>query len=71
MNVIDILAKFLELHPHYHEQTHQYAPNGKNTIRIWFRDGRIFDFTYTNEHIWNLIRCAGVCENKYNGRFLR
>ena len=69
MNKVDILAKFLELYPYYHDKIHQYAPESRNTIKIWFKDGRTFDFTYSGNQNCRLINNRDVVNN-YSGRYL-
>ena len=49
MTTFDILAKFLEMFTQFHEQICHYAPNGFNTITVWFRNGQVFDFTYFSD----------------------
>ena len=52
MNTFDILAKFLEMYPQFHEQICQYAPNGSYGIIVWFKNGQTFDFTYFSDTNW-------------------
>ena len=54
MTTFDILAKFLEMFTQFHEQICHYAPNGFNTITVWFRNGQVFDFTYFSDQKWHL-----------------
>lgn len=71
MHTIDILAKFLELHPQFHEQICQYAPNDRNGITVWFRNGRIFDFNCFSDQTWHLISHRELACNNYSGRYIR
>lgn len=56
MSYFDILAKFLEMFPQFHEQICQYAPNGLNCITVWFRNGQVLDFTYNSLFDWHLVK---------------
>ena len=56
MSYFDILAKFLEMFPQFHEQICQYAPNGLNCITVWFRNGQVLDFTYNSLRDWTLVK---------------
>ena len=52
LTTVDILSKFLEMYPQFHEQICQYAPNGFNSITVWFNNGLTFDFTYFSDQNW-------------------
>lgn len=67
MSTIDILAKFLEMYPQFHEQICQYAPAGFNTITVWFKNGQVLDFTYFNDQDWKLVNH----KKHINGRYGR
>lgn len=54
MSHFDILAKFLEMYPQFHEQICQWKPNGLNTITVWFKNGQDFDFAYFDDTHWTL-----------------
>lgn len=56
MSYFDILAKFLEMFPQFHEQICQYAPNGVNSITVYFKNGQELDFTYNSLFDWNLVK---------------
>jgi hypothetical protein len=71
MTTFDILAKFLEMYPQFHEQLCQYAPGGFNRIIVWFRNGQIFDFTYFNDQKWSLTNYKKPDVNSYIGRYMR
>lgn len=71
MTTFDILAKFLEMYPQFHEQIYQYAPNGFSGITVWFRDGRVFDFTYFSDQRWTLVNHRKHDITSYVGRYLR
>lgn len=70
MSTFDILAKFLEMYPQFHEQICQYAPNGSYCITVWFKNGQTFDFTYFNDNRWNLAR-RERSRTSYLGRYAR
>lgn len=55
MTTFDTLAKFLEMFPQFHEQICQYAPNGLNSITVWFKNNQVLDFTYISDNQWRLI----------------
>lgn len=56
MSYFDILAKFLEMYPQFHEQIHFWRPNGFQSITVWMHNGQVFDFTYFRDNYWNLVR---------------
>ena len=69
MNHVDILAKFLEMYPQFHEQISHYAPGGFNTIIVWFKNDQVFDFTYHSDQQWNLSNHKRPSTTSYIGRF--
>ena len=69
MDHFDILAKFLEMYPQFHDQICQYAPNGYCCIAVWFKNGQSFNFTYFSDNQWNLSRREKPTAN-YQGRYL-
>ena len=71
MTTFDILAKFLEMYPQFHEQICQYMPSGFNKIVVWFRNGQVFDFTYYNDQRWQLVNHKKPSTTSYIGRYLR
>lgn len=71
MSTFDILAKFLEMYPQFHEQICQYAPGGFRRIIVWFRNGQVFDFTYFNDQKWSLVRHDRPATTSYIGRYMR
>jgi hypothetical protein len=74
MTTFDILAKFLEMYPQFHEQICQYAPNGFSSIIVWFKNGQTFDFTYFTDNTWSFRpheRRKYAYQPAYKGRFLR
>lgn len=58
MDHIDILAKFLERFPQWHESISAYSPAGPNSIIVEFRDGTLqrCRFTYNSDRDWYLRR---------------
>ena len=71
MHTFDILVKFLEMYPQFHEQICQYAPSGFNTIIIWFKNGQVFDFTYHSDQQWTLTNHKKPSTTSYIGRFTK
>ena len=56
MKPIDLLVKFLQLFPMYHEQIHAYTPAGEFTLVIDFKDGKQYKFVYFNDNNWTFGR---------------
>lgn len=54
MGYSDILATFLKKFPQYTDEVVQWAPAGKNAIKVKLRDGSGLTFTYTDDIRWNL-----------------
>lgn len=69
MDHFDILAKFLEMYPQFHDQICQYAPNGYCCIAVWFKNGQAFNFTYFSDNQWRLTRREKTT-TEYQGRYL-
>ena len=70
MSYFDILAKFLEMYPQFHNQIHFWAPNGFNSIIVWMKNEQVFDFTYFSDNRWNLVRRKEQ-NTGYVGRYLK
>ena len=70
MSYFDILAKFLEMYPQFHEQICRYAPNGNNCITVWLSNGKVFDFVYISDNRWSLSNNK-IRKTEYVGRYLR
>lgn len=70
MSHFNILAKFLEMYPQFHEQICQYAPNGSYCITVWFKNGQTFDFTYFSDQSWSLTNHKKPNTTNYIGRFM-
>ena len=70
MSYFDILAKFLELYPQFHEQIHYWSPNGFHRITVWMRNNQIYEFSYFSDNRWTLVRRKEKTDN-YIGRYLR
>lgn len=54
MGYSEIFAKFLIMFPHYVDEAVQWAPAGKNAIKVKLRDGTSLTFTYTDDVRWDL-----------------
>lgn len=54
MHYSDMLAKFLEMFPHYKEQICQWSPKGRHSIRVKMHSGQSLEFTYFNDNEWSL-----------------
>ena len=70
MRHFDILAKFLEMYPQFHEQIQYWAPGGFHSITVWLRNGQAFDFTYFSNNDWDLVRSGKYTVADYIGRYM-
>ena len=69
MSTFDILAKFLEMFPQFHEQICQYAPNGANSITVYFKNSQELDFTYKSDTDWELVNHKKSFVHYIGGRY--
>ena len=54
MSSFDILAKFLEMYPQFHDQICKWKGNDSDSIIVWFNNGQVFDFMYFSDNNWKL-----------------
>lgn len=55
MTYTNILAKFLQMFPHYQEKIREYTPDGADGIKVRCHDGQKLSFVYHAEGDWILI----------------
>ena len=60
MRYSEIFTKFLAKFPQYVDEAVQWAPAGKNAIKVKLKDGSGLTFTYTDDVRWDLVSDVSV-----------